>query len=419
MLPADVFNLDKHSFLGESCADIEKSRTLGKCKFLSSGNGPGIADGGSGVFVAVRSKLVSLLAPLLRNHPEAKKAAKSLDTYFDLLRHTTAAVLPQIIQPDPREIYITLTANCNLRCVGCRYGRDFMPGAQLSWPMVKDLLDDCKAAGIHSIRLYGGEPLLHKDLVRIVEHSVGLGLNTWLTTNGILLKEKIDDLYEAGLRCISLGFYGTDEQYNLYVQRKNRYTKFEEGVAYLRDRFGAAIDLTLGWVLMRPTCSIESVRKTWDFAERYGTPIGVSLIHYSLPYFTEGPDRELQFVPEDRPAIEEVVSELIRLKRIRPGLLQQSEMALRSIPDWLLKGPGMKVPCERYRLIWVGADGTVQLCYVTFKMGNLHDKRLAQLLFTPEHRQFSRDAFALRCPNCHCSYHNRIEMHAASRLRYS
>jgi sulfatase maturation enzyme AslB (radical SAM superfamily) len=157
----------------------------------------------------------------------------------------------------------------------------------------------------------------------------------------------------------------------------------------------------------------------WQFAERYNAQVGVSLIHYSLPYFTEGPDRQLQFRAEDRAAIVKVVEELLRLKRLRPGLLQQSEMALRSIPDWLLKGPDMKVPCERYRLLWVGADGTVQLCYVTFKLGDLHEKRLAEMLFTAEHEQASRDAFNLKCPNCHCSYHNRIERHAASRLRYS
>jgi MoaA/NifB/PqqE/SkfB family radical SAM enzyme len=68
-----------------------------------------------------------------------------------------------------------------------------MPGAQLPLKIVLDLLDDCKTFGINNIRLYGGEPLLYKDLVRVVEHSVALGLHPWLTTNGILLKEKIDD----------------------------------------------------------------------------------------------------------------------------------------------------------------------------------------------------------------------------------
>jgi cyclic pyranopterin phosphate synthase len=170
---------------------------------------------------------------------------------------------------------------------------------------------------------------------------------------------------------------------------------------------------------MRPTCNLQSVRETLQFAERYAAPLGVSLIHYSLPYFTEGPGRELQFRPDDRPAIEEVVSELMRAKQLRPELIQQSMMALRSIPDWLLKGPNMKVPCDRYRLLWIGADGTVQLCYVTFKLGNLHEKRLSEMLFTAEHRQASRDAFALNCPNCHCSYFSRVERNLESRLRYS
>jgi hypothetical protein len=41
------------------------------------------------------------------------------------------------------------------------------------------------------------------------------------------------------------------------------------------------------------------------------------------------------------------------------------------------------------------------------------------MLFTPEHHQAARDAFHLNCPNCHCSYHSRIEKDAASRSHYS
>jgi molybdenum cofactor biosynthesis enzyme MoaA len=366
-----------------------------------------------------RTRLIQSALPFLHRHPQLKRFAKSLDGYVDVARHTVAAVLPQIIQPDPTEIYITLTANCNLRCIGCKYGRDFMPGAQLPLKIVLDLLDDCKTFGIKSIRLYGGEPLLYKDLVRVVEHAVALDLHPWLTTNGILLKEKIDDLYSAGLRAVAVGFYGTGEEYNTYVQRREQYARMERGVAYTRERYGREIDLTMGWLLMRPTCNLDAVREMCRFAEKYDTGVGVSLIHYSLPYFTEGPNRELQFRPEDRFAIEEVIAELIRFKQLRPDILQQSVMALRSIPDWLLKGPEMKVPCDRYRLLWIGANGVVQMCYVTFILGNLHQQRLSQMLFSPEHRQAARDAFRLKCPNCHCSYSKRIESHIPSRLRYS
>jgi len=156
----------------------------------------------------MRRALLRILSPWLKKHPQIRRTLRRVEVNSDLVRHTVAAVLPQIIQPDPREIYITLTAHCNLRCLGCRYGRDFMPGSSLPWPVVRDLLEDCRQAGIRNIRLYGGEPLLHKDIVRIVEQTVALGLRPWLTTNAILLKEKIDDLYRAGLRTVSVGYYG-------------------------------------------------------------------------------------------------------------------------------------------------------------------------------------------------------------------
>jgi cyclic pyranopterin phosphate synthase len=294
-----------------------------------------------------------------------------------------------------------------------------MAGSQLSWPIIRDLLDDAKSVGIKAIRLYGGEPLLHPDIVRAVEYSVDLGLNTWITTNGVLLGKKIDDLFSAGLRHVEVGFYGVGDEYDSYVQRRNQYSRMQRSVAYVRDRYGMAISLALGWVLMRPNCTVDAVHRTWQFAKLYTAPFGVSLVHYSLPYFTEGPNRELQFRPNDLPAIQAVVAELIRLKEMEPELIIQTLTGLRSIPDWLIKGPEMRVPCDRRRLVWIGADGTVQLCYVTFRLGNLNDTRLSRLLFTPAHKRAARAAFSLNCPNCHCNYDGRVRMDVLSRLKYS
>ena len=92
---------------------------------------------------------------------------------------------------------------------------------------------------------------------------------------------------------------------------------------------------------------------------------------------------------------------------------------LRSIPDWLSLGPKMHVPCDAYDLIWVGADGTVQLCDTYFRLGNLHQQRLRQILFGAEHRQACRDAFHLQCPNCSCKANARILKDRVSLQRYS
>jgi cyclic pyranopterin phosphate synthase len=369
--------------------------------------------------MSIRNSLYRLIVPRLRRFPNLFHLAREADRNIGLVHLTAAQYFPQLITPQAFKLTVAITAYCNLRCVGCRYGRDFMPNSQLSWPMVRDLLDDAKEAGFQILRLYGGEPLLHPDLPKMVEYGVKLGMRVYVTTNGILLKEKIDELYAAGLREMSIGFYGVGAAYDSYVQRKDRFVQLDEGLDYLRMKYGLNISLGLNWLLMRPTCSVEALHEALHFAEKYTMKMKIDLIHYSLPYFTEGPDRMLQFRPEDRPAIDKVVAELIRLNQSRAELLNHPLLYLRSIPDWLLKGPAMRVPCDNYRFIWVGADGTVQLCYVTFKLGNLHDNRLRDLLFTAEHHQAAQDAFELKCPNCHCNADTRIQKHLASRRLYS
>jgi hypothetical protein len=79
----------------------------------------------------------------------------------------------------------------------------------------------------------------------------------------------------------------------------------------------------------------------------------------------------------------------------------------------------MRVPCDFREAIWIGADGTVQLCYVTFRLGNLHEQPLRAMLFGPEHKQAARDSFALNCPNCHCNYDRRVQKHGPSNTVYS
>ncbi len=368
--------------------------------------------------MSTHSILRELLEPLYQDQPSLKEQLRAAQSQLNRLRTSAWERFPQLIRPRPEHIYLVLTANCNLRCKGCRYGRDFMPGQQLALPLVRDLLDDVKELNFEVVRLYGGEPLLHKQIVDIVEYCTQLRLRSYLTTNGLLLKKKIDDLYAAGLRVVQVGLYGIGEDYNQYVQRKDRFDQLEENISYVRERYGDKVKLSLNWLLMKPTCNIDAVRETWNFAARYNAPICINLVHYSLPSFTEGSDRELAFEESDRPGLEAVIEEFMRLQRREPHLLRSSPSVLRSIPDWLLKGPNMRVPCDRHRLIWVGADGTVQMCYVTFKLGNLHEKRLKDMLFTQAHIDAARNAFKLNCPNCHCANGSRVGSHAPTLRKY-
>jgi cyclic pyranopterin phosphate synthase len=283
---------------------------------------------------------------------------------------------------------------------------------------MKDLLDDAKDAGVNRVRLYGGEPLLHPDLPEMIRHSCALGMDTYVTTNGILLKDRIDQLFDAGLRWMTIGFYGENEKYDLYTDRAGHYARLEESLRSVRERYGARVSMQLNYVLLRSTTNIEALNAAWNFARRFDMYFHLDLYMHEIPFFTDGVDGDIAFRPDDRPGTQRVVDELVRLKQQDPERFPQSLPFVRSVTDWLILGADMRVPCDAYELLWVGADGSVQLCDVTFKLGNLHDKRLRDITYSPAHAKASIDAFELRCPNCTCKCDSRIMKHAPSLRRY-
>lgn len=79
----------------------------------------------------------------------------------------------------------------------------------------------------------------------------------------------------------------------------------------------------------------------------------------------------------------------------------------------------MRVPCDAYELLWIGADGSLQLCDTALPLGNVRTQRLRDILFSEAHTQAARNAFRLNCPNCTCCAETRIAKHGASYRRYS
>jgi cyclic pyranopterin phosphate synthase len=352
-----------------------------------------------------------------RAHPNLKKSLEDTDLYLDLAKHSIARKFPGIVKPEPRKISISLTSNCNLRCDGCNYGRDYMSGNQLPEQLVYSILDDTKRAGFLDVQFYGGEPLLYKNLDRLIEYSLKLELPTHIITNGLLLRKKIDRLYEVGLRHIGIGMYGIGDRYDQYVQRKGAFKLFEEGLIYARKKYGMDLKLSMMWLLTKATCNKESLYQAWDFAHKYSFDIfSVSPIHYSFPYFTT--ESDLHFDTSDRPKIEEVLSELIKLKKTDGSILQQSLTGLHSLPDWLLLGPQMRIPCIRYQMLWIGPDGSVSLCPAMTGFGNVYQNSLAEILDSTGHRCAAQKSIEVKCSNCVSYFDERIQRDYASRKKY-
>ncbi len=366
--------------------------------------------------MSVESLARSLAKQMPATAPMLKAGYRSRERVFTSL----GGIWPGMIRAQTEKITIAITAHCNFRCMGCKYGRDFMPGSQLSMEIYRQLIDDAAAAKVPAVRLYGGEPLLHPNVVEMVEYTNAKGVGCYMTTNALVLDQKIHALHAAGLRKITMGYYGQGDEFDAYIQRPGRYEKLIESLTNVRRDFGPdQLDLQVNFLLSRRSANKQALDEVVAFADRFQASIHVDVVHYSLPYFQEGPEKELQFRPEDAPMVREAIDYLLRLKDQRPQLLTESHIALAAFEDWAMKQEEMRVPCDARKLLWVGADGSVMLCYVTFPLGNLHEKRLSEMLYTPTHHKAAQDAFQLNCPNCHCEAGSRVEKHGPSSRKYA
>lgn len=363
------------------------------------------------------SRLIRQVRPFVRRHDLLKRFLQRQEMRLWRLRHDVAQRVPSLIRPGPRQITIAVTAACNFRCQGCRYGRDFMVGEHLDLQTVCDCLDDAAAAGVATARFYGGEPLLHRDLPAMVEHATRLGLDAYVTTNGTLMGRRIDELFAAGLRWMTIGFYGIGERYDEYVQKDGQFQQLRESLATVRARYGDKVAIQLNFMLSRRSCGVEHVQATWDLAREFDLHLGVDPISKTIPFF-RAPGDDLSIGEDLRAELSAVAAALERCKDGRPDRVVPSRTFLRALPSLLLDDAAASIPCDAYELIWVGADGSVQLCDVSFPLGNLKSNRLRDLLFTETHCQAARDGFALKCPTCMCKIDSRMRRHSASVRRH-
>ena len=103
---------------------------------------------------------------------------------------------------------ISVTDRCNLRCTYCMPEEVvFMDRSELlTFEEITHFVRVAAPLGIDKVRLTGGEPLMRRDLPTLVRMLAGVpGIrDLGLTTNGLLLAQQAQALYDAGLRRINV-----------------------------------------------------------------------------------------------------------------------------------------------------------------------------------------------------------------------
>ncbi len=114
------------------------------------------------------------------------------------------------------DLRVSITDRCNYKCVYCRTGSEGAQFAELAMDDYLRMIRVFVSLGIEKVRLTGGEPLLRKGIVGLVEQlsalrtGDGKRLDLAVTTNGHLLAEMAAPLAHAGLNRITVSMDAVD-----------------------------------------------------------------------------------------------------------------------------------------------------------------------------------------------------------------
>lgn len=132
-------------------------------------------------------------------------------------------------------VRIAITEKCNLRCTYCmpEEGVDFANGEQiLSTEEILRVIRVLAEMGVKKVRFTGGEPLVRKDILKLVEGAAETpGITgVHLTTNGIIFPKYAQGLRDAGLTGLNVSLDTLDPQKFKDITRRPGIEKVQDSI---------------------------------------------------------------------------------------------------------------------------------------------------------------------------------------------
>ncbi len=142
-----------------------------------------------------------------------------------------------------------VTRRCNLRCVHCYTDSDNkVRQGELTLEEGKKLLDDLAEFEVPAVLFSGGEPLVRKDILQLVDHAVARGLRPTLSTNGTLIDAEMARLIkDSGFTYVGISLDGIGEVNDRFRGKKGAFKLAMRGfrnLVELGQRVGLRLTLT-------------------------------------------------------------------------------------------------------------------------------------------------------------------------------
>jgi MoaA/NifB/PqqE/SkfB family radical SAM enzyme len=208
----------------------------------------------------------------------------------DWARHTgliAGLFRSRILTGRPFFLAHAATFGCNSRCQTCSYWK-LTPRMKedLSTEGVYALLDEAYAAGMRGYYLFGGEPLIRKDIGLVVDRARERGFVTCVNTNGSLLAAKAASLKGLDVAFVSLDYY--NDYHDTIRGHPGNFAQVMRGVDRIRSVAGAKVTLV---TTISTLNGVEAMEPMARLAQQLGVGISFNSIEPTLDFGLTDSDR--------------------------------------------------------------------------------------------------------------------------------
>lgn len=130
--------------------------------------------------------------------------------------------------------HLFVTERCNLRCRYCETWKSARP--ELDEDGLKRIIDRLATMGIAVLSFTGGEPLLRREIFRLVGHAKRRGMHTKITSNGTMPRSRYQELLDSEIDAISISMDGVGGESALPYAKMDR--RIVGNIEYMHARRG-------------------------------------------------------------------------------------------------------------------------------------------------------------------------------------
>lgn len=306
------------------------------------------------------------------------KTRKSLKTLQAITRSATFDLFHR--SPDsPLMLFVELTRRCNSRCRHCDIWMGDK-GEEVSASVLVNTFSELAGKGLVAVDLFGGEPLLRKDLPHILAGIKASGLHATITTNGTLLtRDKCKELAGLGLDQLIVSIDGPTASLHDWVRgTEGSFKRATAGLQAMNDVAGESVRLGINTLVCRQ--NLGFLPEMTDLAGQVGaTQIRLLPYHQCYPFNQHKQEDDMLPRRQDLGLLERSLREFSkRCKQAR--IATNSKSYLDGIVGWY-GGQPARVRCMAgIGVCDINAFGDVYPCYThASSVGNIREQPFEQI----------------------------------------